>query len=181
MLQAHGKLSGGSRRPQLLTAFVALAAVGGLVGALAGTAGATTKPSTSASGGPAKILSVSFSGIQGASKAAPTITVTGTNFGASAPAGTSDNSNPCGNYTANGDVYGSELYFSENKNFVAGYSYSGGVACMGIIVRSWSNSKVVLQFGNAYDTGTHWYLRNGYGYAISIKSGIWGGKVAGLS
>ena len=53
--------------------------------------------------------------------------------------------------------------------------------CVGIIVVSWSSTKVVLKFGNAYGTFAHWYLTNGDGYAISIKTAIWGGTVSGLS
>ncbi len=87
----------------------------------------------------------------------------------------------CGPYTANGEVYGGKLYFTDDANFEAGFSNSGGADCVGIIVVSWSSTKVVLRFGNAYGTFDHWYLTNGDGYAISIKSAIWGGTVSGLS
>jgi hypothetical protein len=50
------------------------------------------------------ISSVSFSGTHGPGVASPTITVTGSQFGATAPAGTSDNTTSCGPYTANGKV-----------------------------------------------------------------------------
>ena len=55
------------------------------------------------------IASVSFTGTHGPGMASPVITITGTNFGATAPAGTSDNTTSCGAYTANGKVYGSKL------------------------------------------------------------------------
>jgi len=127
------------------------------------------------------ISSVSFSGTHGPGVASPAITVTGTNFGATAPAGTSDNTTSCGAYTANGKVYGSKLYFLDDANFEAGFSNSGGADCVGIIVVSWSPTKVVLQFGNAYGTFDHWYLSNGDGYALSIKTALWGGTVSGLN
>jgi hypothetical protein len=127
------------------------------------------------------VSSVSFSGTGGPGVASPTITITGSHFGAAAPKGTSDNSTSCGPYTANGDVYGSKLYFVDDGNFEAGYNDSSGATCIGIIVVSWSPSKVVLKFGNSYGTFAHWYLTNGDGYAISIKSAIWGGAVSGLS
>lgn len=127
------------------------------------------------------ISSVSFSGTAGSGVASPTITITGSNFGKTAPQGTSDNSTSCGPYTANGDVYGTKLYFVDDGNFEAGYGTSSGATCIGIIVVSWSPTKVVLQFGNAYGTFDHWYLSNGDGFAISIKTGIWGGTVSGLS
>jgi hypothetical protein len=127
------------------------------------------------------ISSVSFSGTHGPGVASPTITVTGSQFGTTAPAGTSDNTTSCGPYTANGKVYGNKLYFTDDANFEAGFSNSSGADCVGIIVVSWSTTKVVLKFGNAYGTFDHWYLTNGDGYAISIKTAIWGGTVSGLS
>jgi len=128
------------------------------------------------------ISSVSFRGTSGPGVASPTITVTGSDFGARAPRGTGDDTTSCGPYTANGRVYGDELYITDDKNFEAGYgSSTNGANCIGIIVRSWSATKIVLQFGNAYGTFARWYLRNGDGYAVSIKNGIWGGKVRGLS
>jgi hypothetical protein len=127
------------------------------------------------------ISSVSFSGTAGSGVASPTITITGSHFGTAAPKGTSDNSTSCGTYNANGDVYGSKLYFADDGNFEAGYSTTSGANCIGMIVVSWSPTKVVLQFGNAYGTFAHWFLSNGDGYAISIKSSIWGGSVSGLS
>ena len=127
------------------------------------------------------ISSVSFSGTHGPGVASPTITITGSQLGATAPAGTSDNTTNCGPYTANGKVYGGKLYFLDDANFEAGFSNSNGADCVGIIVVSWSPTKVVLQFGNAYGTFDHWYLTNGDGYALSIKTGLWGGTVSGLS
>ena len=127
------------------------------------------------------ISSVSFSGTHGPGVASPTITITGSGFGATAPAGTSDNTTSCGPYTANGKVYGSKLYFLDDANFEAGFSNSSGADCVGIIVASWSPTKVVLQFGNAYGTFDHWYLSNGAGYALSVKTALWGGTVSGLS
>jgi hypothetical protein len=127
------------------------------------------------------IASVSFSGTHGPGVASPTITVNGTNFGATAPPGTSDNTTSCGPYTANGKVYGGKLYITDDANFEAGFSTSSGADCVGIIVVSWSPTKVVLAFGNAYGTFDHWYLTNGDGYALSVKTALWGGTVTGLS
>lgn len=169
-----------TRARQLSVIAGGLAATGVLLGSVTGAASATARPATAAAPQPS-ISSVSFSGASGSGVASPTITVTGTHFGAKAPAGTSDNSTSCGPYTANGDVYGSKLYFADDANFEAGYSNSSGANCIGIIVDSWSSTKVVLQFGNAYGTFAHWYLTNGDGYAISVKNGIFGGTVGGLS
>jgi hypothetical protein len=90
------------------------------------------------------------------------------------------NTTSCGPYTANRKVYSNKLYFTDDANFEAGFSTSGGADCAGIIVVSWSPAKVVLQFGNAYGTFDHRYLTNGDGYAISVKTTLWGGAVSGL-
>jgi hypothetical protein len=127
------------------------------------------------------ITSVSFAGTAGPGVASPTVTITGSGFGATAPKGTSDNTTSCGAYSANGKVYGAKLYFLDDANFEAGYSDSSGANCIGITVVSWSPGKVVLTFGNAYGTFARWYLANGDGYALSIKNALWGGTVSGLS
>lgn len=148
---------------------------------LAATAAAPDAASAATSGARPSITSVSFSGTSGSWVASPTITLTGSNFGATPPAGTSDNNTSCGGYTANGNVYGYQLYFLDDNNFEAGASNSGGADCVGISVVSWSDNQVVLQFGNAYGTFAHWYVANGDGYAISVNNGLFGGTVSGLS
>jgi len=152
------------------TAAVALAATPAL------TASAARAPAPRPS-----IASVSFNGAHGPGVASPVITITGSHFGATAPAGTSDAITSCGTYSANGKVYGGKLYFTDDANFEAGYSNSAGADCIGIIVVSWSQTKVVLQFGNSYGSFAHWYLTNGDGYALSLKTALWGGAVSGLS
>jgi hypothetical protein len=127
------------------------------------------------------ISSVSFSGTHGAGMPSPTITIIGSHFGTTAPPGTSDNTTSCGTYAANGEVYLGKLYFTDDANFEAGFSNSSGADCIGIIVVSWSSTKVVLKFGNSYGSFAHWYLTNGDGYALSLKTAIWGGAVSGLS
>ena len=152
------------------TAAVALAATPAL------TASAARAPAPRPS-----IASVSFNGAHGPGVASPVITITGSHFGATAPAGTSDATTSCGTYSANGKVYGGKLYFTDDANFEAGYSNSAGADCIGIIVVSWSATKVVLKFGNSYGSFAHWYLSNGDGFAVSIKTAIGGGAVSGLT
>ncbi|SOB88817.1 hypothetical protein [Streptomyces sp. 1331.2] len=126
------------------------------------------------------ITSVAFSGTAGPWVASPTVTITGSGFGATPPPGAPNNATSCGTYSANGYAYGSQLYFTDDNDFEAGYSSSSGANCIGITVVSWSANQVVLQFGNAYGTFAHWYLSNGDGYALSINNGIFGGTVQGL-
>jgi hypothetical protein len=127
------------------------------------------------------ITAVAFSGTGGPGLASPTVTITGSGFGATAPKGISDTSTSCGLYPGNGDVYGAKLYFLDDANFEAGYSDRSGANCIGIVVVSWTPAEVVLKFGTAYGTFARWYLANGDGYALSIKNAIWGGTVSGLS
>jgi hypothetical protein len=173
----HRKLRGSKRIRYLAITVGGLAISCALVSSLTGTAGAAPRALNS----PPLISSVSFKGTEGPGEPSPTITLTGFHFGAKAPVGTPDNENGCGAYTANGDVYGIRLYFTDDKNFEAGFSDINGPNCVGIIVKSWSMRKVVLMFGNAYGSFAHWYLSNGDGYAISIRGAIWGSKVRGLS
>ena len=152
---------------------------------IAGVALATV-PAFSASAAPAapprpSLSSVSFSGTHGPGVPSPTITITGSQLGTKAPPGTSNATTSCGPYTANGKVYLGKLYFTDDANFEAGYSNSADADCIGIIVVSWSQTKVVLQFGNSYGSFAHWYLTNGDGYALSLKTALWGGAVSGLS
>jgi hypothetical protein len=180
---------GGIRLQHLAKVAGGLAVTGALIVGLAAAASAVPQSATSrphlftaASAEQPSIASVSFTGTAGGGVASPTITMTGSHFGARPPSGTSDNSTSCGPYTANGEVYGRKLYFVDDRNFIAGYSTrSGGAACIGMIVKSWSPGRVVLQFGNAYGTFDHWYLSDGDGYAISVRHGIYGGTVKGLS
>ena len=163
----------------VLTVGIAAATVAGVAAAASASQPGVSSPgaATSRPG----ISKVSFSGTQGSGVASPKITITGSHFGATAPKGTPHHATSCGHFTANGDVFGNKLYFTDDANFEAGFSSSSGADCIGIKVVSWSNKKVVLKFGNAYGTFDHWFLTNGDGYAISIKSAIWGGSVSGLS
>jgi hypothetical protein len=142
---------------------------------------AVTARATLAAAPRPSIASVSFSGTHGPGMASPTITITGSHFGTTALPGTPDGTTACGTYVANGDVYLNKLYFTDDANFEAGFSNSGGADCIGIIVVSWSPTKVVFKFGNSYGSFAHWYLSNGDGYAFSVKNAIWGGSVSGLS
>lgn len=127
------------------------------------------------------ITSVTFSGVHGPGVASPTVTITGSGFGAKPPKGTDDSVTTCGTYTNNGKVYNASLYFMDDNNFEAGYNDATGANCVGVIVKSWSPTQVVLSFGSAYGSFAHWYLTNGDGYALSIKHALWGGTVSGLS
>lgn len=142
---------------------------------------ATSAGGAVATGARPIIQAVTFSGTHGSGQPSPTITITGAHFGSTAPAGTSNNTTSCGPYTANGDKYGSKLYFEDDTNFEAGFSNTAGADCVGIVVVSWTSTRVVLRFGNAYGSFDHWYLTNGDGYGLSLKTALFGGSVSGLT
>jgi hypothetical protein len=123
-----------------------------------------TTPATTPASGPA-ISGVVFSG----NTAAPTVTVTGSGFGSTPPAGQPDNTTSCGNYTNNGDDFGSALWFQDTGNFAAGDGTPPSGTCIGIIVLTWSADKVTYQFGNAYNSFDHWYLSNGDQYLVTVN------------
>ncbi|HWG28620.1 hypothetical protein [Actinospica sp.] len=155
----------------LTTSAVALAA--GLAAATATNASAasTTRPS---------ITDVWFSGNAGPGQESPYVTIDGSGFGSTYPSGSSDDNTSCGTYTNNGDVFGNQLYFTDDTDFEAGYSDSNSADCVGVTVFYWSDTQITLEFGNAYGTFQHWYLANGDGYAVTIKGSSYGGVVSGL-
>ena len=129
---------------------------------------------------PASITSVAFSGPSGPGVGSPTITITGAEFGTTAPISYPNNATSCGQYTNNGSVFGEELYLA-NSNFSAGRGVPPNSTCVGIIVRSWTSTKIVLTFGAAYGSFDHWYLNDGDPYAIHVKSLQYANTVSGLT
>jgi hypothetical protein len=128
----------------------------------------------------AQVTGVTFSGPD-SSATPPTVTITGTGFGAK-PKGTSDDSNSCGTYSDNGDTYKTNLSFYEDHwNWEAGYSSAGTTSCIGIIVTTWKADKIVFTFGDAYGTSVNWVVSNTDNYAVAVKGYLWGGLVSGLS
>lgn len=155
-------------------AWRALVAIGVAVIAMSGSAvaAAALRPT---------ISSVTFSGLAGPGQPSPTITVQGRRFGPAAPIGQDNNVTSCGTYTNNGEVFKGRFYFTDDTNFEAGYSNATGADCIGIIIQSWTATKVVFTFGNSYGSFDHWYLSNGDGFAISLKTALFGGTVSGLT
>jgi hypothetical protein len=124
--------------------------------------------------GPA-ISGVNFTG----GTATPTVTITGHGFGATPPVGASDNATNCGNYTSNGEDYGTaNLEFVDNGNFAAGGGTPPNGDCVGLVLQSWSTDRVVYRFGNAYNTFDHWYITVGDQYTVTIENVHYTGTVS---
>jgi hypothetical protein len=80
----------------------------------------------------------------GGTPTAPTVTVTGTNFGATAPTGTPES---CQGGDTGNDYANNALYFQDStENWGAG----GTGNCIGLVVSSWSATQVVFTIGSEY-------------------------------
>ena len=69
------------------------------------------------------------------------------------------------------------LWFEDIGNFAAGNGIPPNGSCIGIIVLSWSNDKVMYQFGNAYKSFDHWYISGGDQYSLWVKGIQYSGTV----
>jgi hypothetical protein len=123
-----------------------------------------TGGSISTSGGTetvAAISSISNVSIFGTSKS-PEIAVSGTGFGSSPPT----RSYPADRCSGTGSLYGNSLFFQDlTANWNAGQGISATGDCVGLIVASWSNTHIVLRFGNSYGS-SGWVLDPGDSYAV---------------
>jgi hypothetical protein len=130
-------------------------------------------PNGPASPTPLVVESVEFSGGTGA----PEVTVNGLNLGTE-PGGLLNNNTPCGSYNSNGDDYGDSLWFQDVDNAVFGKGTPPTGSCVGIKVLSWSDTRVIFTFGNAYNTFDHWFLTAGDRYVLMIDGTQFSGTVA---
>ena len=151
--------------------FVSLVALVLVTTALAASASTVSAASTR------RVTSVVFTG----TSAAPTITVNGFGFGATAPASISASVTSCGTYSDNGSWFGNNgLWFGDNTNdWQAGKGTAPGHGnCIGIKLVSWTGKKVVFGFGNAYGSFDHWTVDQSDNYVIALKNYYWGGVVS---
>ena len=104
-----------------------------------------------------KITKVAFTG----TVAKPTVTVTGSGFGASHPSPTYPPGG-CPNH-GTGRLFGNNFDFHDDSGpWTAGQGGvpAGQANCIGIIIRSWSSTKIVFTFGNDYGPPV-WQVRSG--------------------
>ncbi len=131
----------------------------GLVLSTGSVAGASPSPSISA---------VLFSG----SVASPTITVTGSGFGTEADLG-SPLPAGCGGFT--GSDYSNTLNFRDNTEAWQAGSAAGG-NCIGLLISSYSNSKIVFTLGSFYALG--YDLNQGDSFTMSLLGTSFSGIVS---
>jgi hypothetical protein len=118
----------------------------------------------------------------GSSSSSPIVTVSGQEFGQSPPTGYDDTNTSCGSYMNNGDVYGSGFNFTDNTNQ---WSAGGGIPlngnCVGLVVQSWSTSKVVFAFGSSYGSFDHWTADLGDNFTLTLEGATATGPVSSNS
>jgi hypothetical protein len=115
---------------------------------------------------PPSITGVSFTG----TSAAPTITVTGSGFGAGPPIGTPETCQA----GDTGDDYGSSgLWFSDTTQ--GGWTAGQAGDCIGLIVGSWSSSQVVFGFGNEY--ANYPSIQSGDQIGVGVQGGTFSGPL----
>lgn len=157
-------------RGRMATSIKRVAAASAVAASLCG---AALVASSSAAWASPTISAVQFTG----DTTSNTITITGSGFGADPPSGTSDNVNGCGTYTNNGEDYIDSLMF-QGDTFTAGQGFPNEGSCVGLIVDRWTDTQVVLAFGNAYNTFAGWNIVAGQGFTMTVEGATFGGTVA---
>jgi hypothetical protein len=115
---------------------------------------------------PPSITGVTWSG----SPSAPSITVTGSNFGAYPPIGTPENCQA----GDTGDDYGSSgLWFNDGTQ---GWTAGQAGDCIGLIVTSWSSTQVVFGFGNEY--GNYPPIQSGDQIGVEVQGASFTGSLS---
>jgi hypothetical protein len=101
------------------------------------------------------------------------VAITGSGFG-SAPPPSYPTAGGCGT----GSNYASNLYLQDlTRGWEAGHSTPGVDAdCVGLVISSWSDTKVVFGFGSDYNTNS-WVLYPGDSYALHVLSAVVTGTV----
>jgi hypothetical protein len=124
--------------------------------------------SASATNQATSIESVAFHG----SAAAPEVVVTGKEFGAAPPkAGKAGCKTTGSGYGKLGGKTGVGV-INDNGPWVAGF----GKACIGLIINSWSETKIVFHFGSGY--ASYQNLNSGYHFVLQIEGAFYGGIVS---
>jgi hypothetical protein len=119
------------------------------------------------------VTSVVLSG----TRAAPTVTITGSGFG-SAPTGVPLSSvTNCPAGSTGTDFAGAKLWVSDAPPTSAGPLWTAGAQngttpvqgdCIGLNIVSYSSTQIVFNFGNQYNTHS-WILHDGDGVTLSVK------------
>lgn len=87
-----------------------------------------------------------FTGVGSGKAFAPTITITGSNFGKTAPGPDPATAPSCGTPTSGFD-YGAKLYFND---WTSGWQAGHSGDCIGFVINSWTPTQIKLTLGDFY-------------------------------
>jgi hypothetical protein len=112
----------------------------------------------------------------------PEIVVTGSEFGKTPPKSYEDK---CAGATGRdyGNPVGAKSAFGlieDTREWVAGYGNASSSACIGILLKSWSNTTIVFRLGNAYEaySSAGNGLEPGDNFVVQVKAAFFGGVVS---
>jgi hypothetical protein len=116
-----------------------------------------------------RITAVKFTG----TSSDPTLTLTGTNFETTPPAGTPIG---CGSGDTGDDYGATGLWFNDSTG---GWTAGQAGDCIGLVIQTWSNTSVVFTFGNEYSGFSP--VTNGDAYTVQAEAKSFSATVSGLS
>lgn len=132
----------------------------------------------------ARVKSVDLTG----TTAQPVVTVSGSGFGtrptpypSTAPEGQSGC--PAAPTAGDGYLYGNKLFLADPNTitgFIAGEDAGGQFDCVGLVIDSWSPSKVVFSLGNLYDKHipqNYYVLKHGDPFTVYVQGAVGTGSV----
>ena len=120
------------------------------------------------------VTSVSFTGVGSGKAFAPTVTITGSNFGNVAPPPNPASPTSCGTPSSGFD-YGKLLYLN---NWTTGWQIGHDGDCIGFVINSWSKTQIKLTFGDFYFDPQYPGLQSGDQYAMVVKGATFTGTVS---
>ncbi|MGA3147679.1 MAG: choice-of-anchor Q domain-containing protein, partial [Acidimicrobiales bacterium] len=109
----------------------------------------------------------------------PTVTVSGSGFGAQGDVGSPASAASCSN-TNTGANYGDYFYFADTS---AAWQAGLGTNCIGVSISSYTDSQVTFTFGNGYGTGNNQYgiLTQGDSFQMTVLGTTYNGTVPFLA
>jgi hypothetical protein len=138
-----------------------------------GTAGSVATTTLADSMARQSITSIVFTGTGSGKAFAPTLTITGANFGKTAPSPDPAAPTSCGTPSSGYD-YGKKLYFND---WTSGWQAGHIGDCIGFVVNSWTPTQIKLTLGDFYFDAQYGSINSGDQYTMVVKSAVFSGTV----
>jgi hypothetical protein len=140
-----------------------------------GTGGTVPTTTLTDSSARQSITSIAFTGLGSGKAFAPTLTITGTNLGKSAPAADPATPTSCGTPSpSSGFDYGKKLYFND---WTSGWQAGHIGDCIGFVVNSWTPTQIKLTLGDFYFDAQYGAILSGDQYTMVVKGAVLSGTV----